>query len=159
MSSSFKKMRNYTMLALAGAVLAGCITAADHTTRQAHGELAGKVVVFTGAEGEGETAGIFVNDKFVAALPAKHQLDHNLCQGVYKLKARSVQPTAGKDNKIIHISGERAVRVEKGQVQYFNLQRKAKGWEFVAVDQAAAELKMSDDKLVRRMTDEMLECK
>lgn len=147
------------MLALAGTVLAGCISAPTHVARQAEGELAGKVVVFTAPETNGETAGIFVNDKFVAALPAKHQLDHKLCEGVYKLKARSVQPTAGKDNKIIHISGERAVRVEKGQVQYFNLQRTAQGWQFVPVAQAAAELKMSDDKLVRRMSDEMLQCK
>lgn len=159
MSNFLSKMRGGIVLATGCSLLAACVAVPDHQTRQADGELAGKVVVFTDAELDGETVSVFVDDKFVAALPAKHQLSHGLCEGQYELKARSVLPTASADNKILHVVGGQSVQVEKGQVQYFNLQRKAKGWEFVAVDQIVADLKMSDDKLVRRMSDQMLQCK
>lgn len=155
-----KKILKYSSYVLAaGIALSGCVNAPNHSVRQATGDKVGKVVIYANSNANAETAGVFVNDRFIAALPEQHRLNHALCQGDYVLKARSVLPKTNKKNHIVHVTGQTQLRVVEGQTQYLMLNRTDKGWEFVATDKAPEGLKGNNDKLVRRVTDAMLQCK
>lgn len=150
------KYLKYASCLIATIAVGGCITTNKHDVRQADGTDTGNVVIFTGDQIE--TVGVFVNDKFIAALPQQHKVSHRLCNGEYQLKIRSVSSPLNKHQSVLQVATEKSVNVIKGQTQYYQIQRTTKGWELTQATILPEQLKENDDKLVRRIPDTMLKC-
>lgn len=159
------KFLKYSLYFLVGIFVSACTTSPTtevgkvKKVRQAEGNKTGQLLIYTNNNPQKEKVSVFVNGQFITVLPERHQLVHSLCQGDYELKAQSTLPNPSKYNQIVHIFGKTKLKIVEGKVQYMVLKRTEKGWEFIETDNAPKGLKNSNDKLVRRMTNEMLDCK
>lgn len=139
-------------------LLSGCFALPHQKARQANGDNVGEVVIFTNVNSDSETASLFVNNKFIAALPEQHHVSHKFCEGTYQLTARSVKAEPTKDHKIVHMTGKYNLTVEPGTIKFLSLHRMADGWAFVPAKAISAGLKYNDPNLVRRVSNEMINC-
>lgn len=160
MNFLFKARLKYFSALSLSLVLAGCSTSymAHKNVRQAEGENTGEVVIFTNLSSD-ETASVFVNGKFMAALPEYHHVSHKLCEGEYVLSARSVVPQPTSKQKIQRLSGLYPIKVTKDSVQFLALHRTPDGWAFIPSRSVSPSLKYSDPNLIRRIPDTMMNCK
>lgn len=151
-----KTYLKYASCFFATVALSGCITTNNHDVRQANGANAGELIIFTGDQAE--TVGVFINDKFIAALPSQHKVVHGLCNGEYQLKIRSVSAPSNKRKQVTQTVAEQSINIVAGQTQYYQVQHAGKGWNVTQTSTLPEGLKQNDDKLVRRMPDAMLKC-
>lgn len=155
MSTLIPKHSKFALCSALCLLLTGCFNTSQ--IRQADPENAGEVVIFTNVRAD-EAAGVFVNGKFIAALPQYHQFSHYFCEGDYTLQARGVV-SQSTSNTIQHLEGEYKLKVKKGTIQFISLQRTPEGWAFIPARYVSSGLDYNDVKLVRRLPDEMLKCK
>lgn len=159
MNKLLKKQFKYAfVLSPVVILLTGCMAFSQKNIRQAQGDNTGEIVIFTNVNSDSETTSLFVNGRFVAALPEQHHVSHKFCPGNYELKARSVKAEPTEEHKIVHIVGKYNLNIQAGEVKFFSLHRMADGWAFVPAKAVSPGLKYSNAKLIRRLPNEMIQC-